>query len=328
MSPMHQHHVAQRRIKTHHHHTAASAELTSVGPSQQGQRQRQHQPHLLPHQSQHHLHQIQSQQQQALPARAQSGTSSAGVDGPKQLDNMKPAHSYIGLIAMCILSTPEKRMVLNDIYQFILDHYPYYRNRGSGWRNSVRHNLSLNECFQKDIRAPNGKGHYWCIHPANIADFMNGDFRRRRAQRQVRRHNNMEVPSDESDDESMEDAARPPLPDHFKRSLEMHRQLELIYGKPELQHQLQQQSQQQPPRDPTAHQRLSAASAEFIASDAKQEAPFELAANCTDPVAALSQLASPSSSSALFHTAIAGTRHMGPNIGDALGPDHNAAHSR
>ena len=161
---------------------------------------------------------------------SQSGGSSnaGGQSGgrPDKGDSLKPAHSYIGLIGMCILSTPEKRMVLNDIYQYILDHYPYYRNRGSGWRNSVRHNLSLNECFQKAGRAANGKGHYWTIHPANMDDFMNGDFRRRRAQRKVRRWNNMDVPSDESDDESTEDANRPPLPEHFKRALEMHQRLE------------------------------------------------------------------------------------------------------
>lgn len=156
-------------------------------------------------------------------------TTTTTMNPPEKLDTSKPAHSYIGLIGMCILSSPEKRMVLNDVYQFILDNYPYYRNRGSGWRNSVRHNLSLNECFQKAGRAANGKGHYWTIHPANMEDFMNGDFRRRRAQRKVRRWNNMDVPSDESDDESMEDATKPPLPEHFKRSLEMHRRLELSY---------------------------------------------------------------------------------------------------
>ena len=31
-------------------------------------------------------------------------------------------------------------------------------------------------------------GHYWFIHPANRRDFEKGDFRRRRAQRKVRRH--------------------------------------------------------------------------------------------------------------------------------------------
>jgi len=177
--------------------------------------------------SSRHLHQNHKQaQQHHLPA-----SNNGLATNPDKLDNLKPAHSYIGLIGMCILSSPEKRMVLNDIYQFILDNYPYYRNRGSGWRNSVRHNLSLNECFQKAGRAANGKGHYWTIHPANMEDFMLGDFRRRRAQRKVRRWNNMDVPSDESEDESMEDATKPPLPEHFKRSLEMHRQLELSYQK-------------------------------------------------------------------------------------------------
>lgn len=109
----------------------------------------------------------------------------------------KPQHSYIGLIAMAILSSPEKKMVLSDIYQHILDHYPYFRNRGPGWRNSIRHNLSLNDCFVKAGRSANGKGHYWAIHPANMEDFTKGDFRRRKAQRKVRKHMGLSVPDDE-----------------------------------------------------------------------------------------------------------------------------------
>jgi hypothetical protein len=56
----------------------------------------------------------------------------------------KPQHSYIGLIAMAILSAPGRRMLLSDVYQWILSNYPYFRGRGPGWRNSIRHNLSLN----------------------------------------------------------------------------------------------------------------------------------------------------------------------------------------
>ncbi|XP_023236996.1 forkhead box protein E3-like [Centruroides sculpturatus] len=109
----------------------------------------------------------------------------------------KPQHSYIGLIAMAILSSSDKKMVLSDIYQYILDHYPYFRNRGPGWRNSIRHNLSLNDCFVKAGRSANGKGHYWAIHPANVEDFKKGDFRRRKAQRKVRKHMGLAVPDDE-----------------------------------------------------------------------------------------------------------------------------------
>ncbi|KAI3380223.1 hypothetical protein SNEBB_010742 [Seison nebaliae] len=99
----------------------------------------------------------------------------------------KPTQSYIGLISISILSSDEKRLVLADIYKWIEDNYEYFRTRGPGWRNSIRHNLSLNDCFIKAGRAANGKGHYWAIHPANIQDFCRGDFRRRRAQRRVRK---------------------------------------------------------------------------------------------------------------------------------------------
>lgn len=119
-----------------------------------------------------------------------------------QPEEPKPQHSYIGLIAMAILSSPEGKLVLSDIYQYILDHYAYFRTRGPGWRNSIRHNLSLNDCFIKAGRSANGKGHYWAIHPANIDDFRKGDFRRRKAQRKVRKHMGLAVDEDGADSPS------------------------------------------------------------------------------------------------------------------------------
>ena len=111
----------------------------------------------------------------------------------------KPQHSYIGLIAMGILSSTEKKLVLADIYQYVLDNFPYFRHRGPGWRNSIRHNLSLNDCFIKSGRASNGKGHFWAVHPACADDFQKGDFSRRKAQRKVRRYLGMNVGMDEED---------------------------------------------------------------------------------------------------------------------------------
>lgn len=119
-----------------------------------------------------------------------------------QPEEPKPQHSYIGLIAMAILGVPDQKLVLSDIYQHILDNYPYFRSRGPGWRNSIRHNLSLNDCFIKSGRSANGKGHYWAIHPANIEDFKKGDFRRRKAQRKVRKHMGLAVDEDGTDSPS------------------------------------------------------------------------------------------------------------------------------
>ncbi|MBN3303159.1 HCM1 factor, partial [Amia calva] len=88
---------------------------------------------------------------------------------------------------MAILASQDQKLLLCDIYQWIMDHYPYFQSKDKNWRNSVRHNLSLNECFVKAGRSDNGKGHYWAIHPANMHDFARGDYHRRRARRRIRR---------------------------------------------------------------------------------------------------------------------------------------------
>ncbi|KAK2835687.1 hypothetical protein Q5P01_016171 [Channa striata] len=99
----------------------------------------------------------------------------------------KPNQSYIALISKAILASEQKKLLLCDIYQWIMDNYPYFKSQDKNWRNSVRHNLSLNDCFIKAGRSDNGKGHFWAIHPSNYQDFSNGDYHCRRARRRVRR---------------------------------------------------------------------------------------------------------------------------------------------
>ena len=96
--------------------------------------------------------------------------------------DQKPPYSYISLTAMAIWSSPEKMLPLSDIYRFITERFPYYRRNTQRWQNSLRHNLSFNDCFIKIPRRPDrpGKGAYWALHPAALDMFENGSFLRRR----------------------------------------------------------------------------------------------------------------------------------------------------
>ncbi|XP_033848260.2 forkhead box protein F2-like [Acipenser ruthenus] len=125
------------------------------------------------------LHSAPMNQQSSVVESAASSKgkkANAGLRRPE-----KPPYSYIALIVMAIQSSPTKRLTLSEIYQFLQVRFSFFRGAYQGWKNSVRHNLSLNECFiklPKGLGRP-GKGHYWTIDPASEFMFEEGSFRRR-----------------------------------------------------------------------------------------------------------------------------------------------------
>lgn len=85
--------------------------------------------------------------------------------------------TYREVISNAILSLPSKRATLADIYSFIQVNYPGFTENRARWKNTVRHNLTLHECFQRNIDKAR---RYWSIHPSFLADFSRGDFSRRK----------------------------------------------------------------------------------------------------------------------------------------------------
>ncbi|XP_016299509.1 forkhead box protein M1-like isoform X3 [Sinocyclocheilus anshuiensis] len=77
----------------------------------------------------------------------------------------RPPYSYMAMIQFAINGKKNRHMTLKEIYNWIEDHFPYFRNVAKpGWKNSIRHNLSLHDMFVRET-SPDGKISYWTIRP-------------------------------------------------------------------------------------------------------------------------------------------------------------------
>jgi hypothetical protein len=125
-----------------------------------------------------------------------SGTSTLSQQ-KRRFADVKPPYSYIALITMAIESSPNGMMTLNEVYAFIMNRFPYFKENQQRWQNSIRHNLSLNDCFLKIPRAPGrpGKGNYWALHPACGDMFGNGSFLRRAKRFKLPKPKRMDEPA-------------------------------------------------------------------------------------------------------------------------------------
>ncbi|KAG9478007.1 forkhead box protein O4 [Eleutherodactylus coqui] len=78
--------------------------------------------------------------------------------------------SYAELISQAIESSPEKRLTLSQIYEWMVKTIPYFKDKGdsnssAGWKNSIRHNLSLHSKFIKVHNEATGKSSWWMLNP-------------------------------------------------------------------------------------------------------------------------------------------------------------------
>ncbi|XP_013777148.1 forkhead box protein O-like [Limulus polyphemus] len=90
--------------------------------------------------------------------------------------------SYADLITQAIQNSQDKRLTLSQIYDWMVQNVPYFKDKGdsnssAGWKNSIRHNLSLHSRFMRIQNEGTGKSSWWVINP----DAKPGKSTRRRA---------------------------------------------------------------------------------------------------------------------------------------------------
>ena len=85
------------------------------------------------------------------------------VHEEKISDAIKPKMSYAKLIAEALNNSSNGMLTVSDIYKAICVKHPYFKMETRGWKNCIRHNLSINKSFTKSQKkVKDGPyGFYW-----------------------------------------------------------------------------------------------------------------------------------------------------------------------
>ncbi|CAL8297599.1 unnamed protein product [Arctogadus glacialis] len=103
-------------------------------------------------------------------AAAHGGSASQQLRKSSARRNAWGNYSYADLITQAIESSPENRLTLSQIYDWMVRSVPYFKDKGdsnssAGWKNSIRHNLSLHSRFVKVQNEGTGKSSWWMVNP-------------------------------------------------------------------------------------------------------------------------------------------------------------------
>lgn len=128
---------------------------------------------------------VDGQQQSPASDETGSGDHTKEALGLKKTSSRRNAWgnlSYADLITKAIQGSPEQRLTLSQIYDWMVQNVPYFKDKGdstssAGWKNSIRHNLSLHSRFMRIQNEGTGKSSWWVINP----DAKPGKAPRRRA---------------------------------------------------------------------------------------------------------------------------------------------------
>jgi len=181
------------------------------------------QPQVMPQPHPQHIYQRQEMQHHTLMQQQKYVHDKGKENGtPGQKIFPKPVFSYSCLIAMALRNSDQGSLPVSEIYKYMQSRFPYFKTAPDGWKNSVRHNLSLNKAFCK-LERPDGtsqrKGCLWSLKPEKREQL------RREIRKWKKKHpeaikasmanpDDLSVSSDSLDDDSLDDT-KTPSPEHI-----------------------------------------------------------------------------------------------------------------
>lgn len=87
--------------------------------------------------------------------------------------------SYAELITIAIEQSPRGKLMLSEIYSWMFQNVPEFSDKRlppseTSWKNSIRHNLSLHDKFQKELNPKSPKSSFWSVSQRSISPCDSG----------------------------------------------------------------------------------------------------------------------------------------------------------
>lgn len=93
----------------------------------------------------------------------------SSANGETASDYPPPAYQYAHLIALALKNSHTGALFVSEIYDFISEHFPFFRTTSIDWKQNVRSCLSVSAHFEKIKKRGQNKPFAWKIVPAQVA---------------------------------------------------------------------------------------------------------------------------------------------------------------
>ncbi|KFQ10286.1 Forkhead box protein N5, partial [Haliaeetus albicilla] len=88
----------------------------------------------------------------------------------------RPPLNYCILITLALCNSTSGSLTVQQIYQFMRQHFPFFQTAPEGWKNTIRHNLCFSSCFEKTTNfmcsEGNRKSCLWKLTPEGHRKFQ------------------------------------------------------------------------------------------------------------------------------------------------------------